>query len=133
MIFLDTDIISYHFSSHTKIKDKLLELADQDERICITVINVYEILKGLKWKNNLQTEAKLMRFIEKLPLFTINKYVINIAANIYANLRKKGISIGDSDILIAAIVIANNGTLVTNNIKHFENIEQLKVVNWVLK
>ena len=37
--------------------------------------------------------------------------------------------IRNSDILIAAIVIANNGTLVTNNTKHFVNIEQLKVVN----
>jgi predicted nucleic acid-binding protein len=35
------------------------------------------------------------------------------------------------DIMIAAIVTKNNGTLVSNNTKHYEDIEQLKLVNWV--
>jgi len=61
----------------------------------------------------------------------LDAHAINIATEIYADLRKRGITIGDVDIFIAAIVIANNGTLITNNTKHFENIEQLKVANWI--
>jgi predicted nucleic acid-binding protein len=52
MIFLDTNIISYYFNANTKIKEKILETIDNNENICTTVINIYEILKGFKWKNN---------------------------------------------------------------------------------
>jgi tRNA(fMet)-specific endonuclease VapC len=50
---------------------------------------------------------------------------------LYSSLRKSGKTIGDADILIAAIVIKNNGTLVSNNTKHYEAIEELKLINWI--
>ena len=64
-------------------------------------------------------------------IFTIDDDAITIAADLYANLRKSGRTIGDADILIAAIVIKNNGTLISNNTKHYEGIEILKLVNWL--
>jgi len=33
--------------------------------------------------------------------------------------------------LIAAIALADNAILVTDNIKHFENIEDLNLENWL--
>jgi len=48
MIFLDTNIISYYFNSNERIKEKILEIIDNDENICTTVINVYEILRGFR-------------------------------------------------------------------------------------
>ena len=131
MIFLDTDIISYHFGADTKIKDKLFKAMQQNEKVCVTVINIYEILKGLKWRSNHQIETKIKNFLNSLSVYSIDIDVIDIASNIYSTLRKKGKPIGDGDILIAAIVIKNNGTLITNNTKHFENIEQLKLENWM--
>ena len=53
------------------------------------------------------------------------------AADIYSNLRKKGKSIGDADILIAAFVIKNNGTLISNNTKHYDDIPNLNLNNWL--
>jgi tRNA(fMet)-specific endonuclease VapC len=131
MIFLDTNIISYYFNSNEKIKEKLLEIIDNNENLCTTVINVYEILKGFKWKNNKDKENQFKEFIEDLIIFTIDDDVINIASDIYSSLRKIGKTIGDADILIAAIVIKNNGTLVSNNTKHFEDIKELKLIDWI--
>ena len=131
MIFLDTNIISYFFNANTMIKEKLLEVIDNDENICTTVINIYEILKGFRWKNNEKKEEQLKEFLEDVIIFTIDEEVINIASNIYSRLRKNGKTIGDADILIAAIVIKNKGILVSNNTKHFEDIEELKLINWV--
>ena len=54
-----------------------------------------------------------------------------LAVEIYADLWKKRFTIGEMDILIAAFCIENNYTLVTANIKDFENIDGLKFVNWV--
>ena len=131
MIFLDTNIISYYFNANTKIKEKILETIDNDGIICTTVINVYEIFKGFRWNNNEKKEKQFKEFLENLSIFTIDDDVIDIAANIYSNLRKSGKTIGDADILIAAIVIKNDGILISNNTKHFEGINQLKLKNWI--
>ena len=131
MIFLDTNIISYYFNANVNIKDKILEAIDSNVNICTTVINVYEIVKGFRWKNNLSKENQFKAFLENIIVFTMDEEVINIASDIYSNLRKNGKTIGDADILIAAIVIRNNGVLVTNNMKHYEDIEQLRLENWI--
>ena len=131
MIFLDTDIISYYFNANIKIKEKILEAIEKNENICTTVINIYEILKGFKWKNNKSKENQFKEFLEDIIVFTIDDDVIEIASEIYSNLRKNGKTIGDADILIAAIVIKNNGILITNNIKHYDDIRSLKLNNWI--
>ena len=38
--------------------------------------------------------------------------------------------IKDSDVLIAAFCVINDCTLVTNNTKHFDNIDSLDVEDW---
>ncbi|MCL2765174.1 MAG: PIN domain-containing protein [Treponema sp.] len=131
MIFLDTDIISYYFNANIKIREKILEAIDSNDNICTTVINIYEILKGFKWKNNKNKENQFKDFLEDVIIFTIDDEVIEIASEIYSDLRKNGKTIGDADILIAAIVIKNNGILITNNIRHYEGIKSLKLINWI--
>ena len=49
----------------------------------------------------------------------------------YCTIRKNGIIADDADILIAAYCIQNNYILVTNNTKHFENIANLELENWL--
>ncbi len=39
--------------------------------------------------------------------------------------------IGRADLLIAAITLAREATLVTRNVKHFRQVPGLKVENWV--
>lgn len=47
------------------------------------------------------------------------------AADIYADLHKRGQLVGDADILIAATAIENNPAIVTNNESHFNRITGL--------
>jgi len=56
----------------------------------------------------------------------------NKAAHIYADLRKKHITIGDADIFIAAFCILHDCILVTENVKHFRVIDELKLENWAI-
>ncbi|MDR1095695.1 MAG: PIN domain-containing protein [Spirochaetaceae bacterium] len=132
MIFLDTNIISYYFNADNTVKKKLLEAIENEEEICTTVINIYEIIKGFRWRNNKKKESQFKEFLEDVAVFTIDDKVVNIASDLYAALRKKGKTIGDADIFIAAIVLKNNGTLISNNTKHYEDIEQLNLMNWLI-
>ena len=60
----------------------------------------------------------------------MNSLAWDEAARLYAVYRQKGESIEDADLFIAAFCIVNDYILVTNNIRHFEQIEGLKVDNW---
>ena len=119
MIFLDSDILSYYFSGNEK------------DQIALTIINVYEVLKGFRWRKNSKKEILFTNFLETVSVFKIDNDVIKLAADIYAELRGNGKTIGDADILIAAIIIKNNGKFVTNNTEHFVNIRELTLVNWL--
>jgi tRNA(fMet)-specific endonuclease VapC len=131
MIFLDTNILSYYFNGNIKIKNRITEALNKNEMVCLTSINVYEMLKGFRWRGSKRKEELFKEFLKKIAVYTIDDEIINIAAGIYADLRKNGKTVGDADILIAAIVISNKGILISNNIKHYEDIKQLELNNWL--
>ena len=131
MIFLDSDILSYYFSGNSKIKEKIAETINTGEEIALTIMNVYELLKGFKWRSNKNKELLFNNFLKTISVFSIDDDTINLASTIYANLRKNGITISDADIIISSIIIKNNGKLVTNNIKHYSDIKELKLINWL--
>ena len=67
--------------------------------------------------------------------FCINSFILDfdtfsceLYGKIYAELKKSGNIIQDSDMMIAAICKTNNKILITRNKKHFENIKDLKLV-----
>ena len=59
----------------------------------------------------------------------MDKSVLEEAAKQYAYLRKNGITI-DDDIIIGSFAIEKESVLVTNNTKHFKNLNGIKLVNW---
>lgn len=56
--------------------------------------------------------------------------VLEESVKIHVHLRKLRKPIEDADIFVAAFCIANDYTLATNNTKHFQNIDRLKIANW---
>jgi predicted nucleic acid-binding protein len=52
------------------------------------------------------------------------------ASRVYAVQRRKGLSIEDADLFIAAFCLIGKYPLVTNNTKHFEQFEGLTCLNW---
>ncbi len=101
------------------------------EPLCLTTINIYEVLKGFRYHSNAKTELEFEQFLNFINICTISDDSISKAADIYADLRKNGITIGDADILIASIVIFNNASLVSNNKKHYGHIENLNLIEWI--
>ena len=61
-----------------------------------------------------------------LPIFNS----LDLYAKEKARLKRNGSLIDDFDLLIGCSSIKNNMILVTNNEKHFEKIENIKIENW---
>ena len=130
MIFLDTDILSYFLSGNHIVVNKMNEAITLGHQIYLTCVNVYEVFKGLKYRGNKNKEQDFLKFLTNVTISYLNDAAIQKAADIYATLRKKGVTIGDADILIASIVVTNGGKFITNNLKHYSNIDNLTMENW---
>ena len=65
-----------------------------------------------------------------LSIIDVNEKVAELAAQIRVDLEKIGLPIGAHDVLIAASALSVNGQLVTRNVREFERVQGLQVVNW---
>lgn len=101
-------------------------------RVAICSIVHYEIVRGLKAADSFRRLREFYELYESLPHLFLdrdNMKAVEKASEIYARLHR-GQTIEDNDILIAAIAMANDCVLVTDNMKHFGRIPGLRLVNW---
>ena len=128
---IDTDIISEFLRGTTNVVHKADDYLKEYEAINFSIITYYEILNGLLYKDARKQLKKFNDFAELNKILPLTISATRQAAEIYANLRKKGQPIGHTDCLIAGIALINNLQLVTNNTEHFERIKGLEIVNWM--
>lgn len=126
----DTNIFSYYIKGDEKIKDRLIKVLSDGNQFIINPITYYEITRGLL---AIDSRKKLQKFNDLCQVFgtlELSNKVLDIAAQNYALLRKKGQLIEDADLFIAATCLVHDLVLITNNTKHFARIKGLKIENW---
>lgn len=114
-VLVDTTVwIDYFRNKQSEKVDKLLELMQQDELICLSPTIVQEVLQGVRDDRlYLKIHDLLFGYII-LVLDPLQSAIA--AAQLFRNLRKKGITIRKStDCLIAYYAIANNTMLLEND------------------
>ena len=127
---IDTDILSEFLRGNSKVIERVDEHLKEYGFISLSIITYYEILNGLLYKDARKQLSKFEDFVELNKVIPLTKRMAKIAANIQADLRKKGTEIGHTDTLIAGIAIANELQLVTNNTDHFMRNKGLEIANW---
>jgi tRNA(fMet)-specific endonuclease VapC len=127
---VDTDILSYYFKQDPQIVRAVAQYLSGFDQLNISLVTYYEVVAGLKFKRAQQQLKLFEDFVRDHHVINITRRSVIISGEIYASLRWKGIIIGTSDTLIAGMAIENNLSLVTNNKRHFELIDGLKIDNW---
>lgn len=127
---IDTDTLSYFFRNNPVVVEKLDKYLQEYGFINLSVITYYEVLNGLYFKDAKKQRKKFEEFVKLNQVLPLTDEVAKNAAKVYAQLRKKGKTVGHNDILIASTAATNNMTLITNNAKHFKDIEGLDMDNW---
>ena len=127
---LDTNIVSYLLKGNAVIATRIEQEKNEGNTFVIPPIVYYEINNWLLMNNSKSRAAIFKKIYSVNGITPISKEVLDIASQIYNSLRKEGIMIETADILIAAWCIENGCTLVSNNTKHFSNID-LDVENWL--
>ncbi len=125
---LDTNIIIFYIKGKFDLDSKIDKIGL--ENCFISEITIAELLHGALKSQNPTKHLKIVEDIQK----NITVIPISNALKIYAKeksrLEKKGIPIDSFDILIGATAINNKFVMVTNNTKHFDRLNNLKLEDW---
>lgn len=132
-VLIDTDIFSYYLKGDEKVLTNINHYLSYGFELKISLITYYEITSGLKAINAFKKLRKFESIITDSNIVLPSLKSIDISAEIYGELRKKGQAVDDMDLLIAGIAIENQMILITNNVKHFDKIPDLKIQNWTIE
>ena len=73
----------------------------------------------------------LLRFLDATQLLSVTPEIAERCGQVRAKMFDEGHIVPIADMLIAATALVYDLTLVTHNVKHFEAIPGLTIVDWV--
>lgn len=129
-LLLDTDTVSYFLKNVPSVVEQMRGHLEDGFILHLSVITCYEVYNGLYYKNAKKKLKDFEAFKRKCIVLPLTLPIANNAANHYANLRKKGKTIQHTDALIAGTALEHDLQLVTNNTKHYQDINELELDNW---
>ena len=127
-MILDTD----HCIAILRQKLDLSDHIAADEELYITSITVAELTHGAH--RSLHREDNLTRLevlFAAMTVLSFDEMAGRRFGHLKAELEEKGEPLDDLDLQIASIALEHNLPLVTNNVKHFKRVENLKLENWI--
>jgi len=131
MYMLDTNICIYI------IKKKPISVLQKFESlplgsVAMSLVTYGELEFGALRSNNSKQALDILDEIAAyIPVLPMPIDASKEYADIRAKLSAKGTPIGNNDLWIAAHARALGHTLVSNNVREFERVDNLKLENWV--
>lgn len=99
--------------------------------VAVSSLTVGELVMGTHLSEDPPRElAKVEVFLRPIRVLPFDRDEAYRWANLDAQLRKQGNRIEAEDAMIAATALALGMTLVTGNLKRFDRVKGLKVVDW---
>jgi len=127
---LDTNIIIYTLKNRFESIRFKIENAGIDN-VCVSSLTVAEMEFGAaKSANPDSARARLYEFLTPFEILPFDAKSAEYYGRIRATMEKTGNIIGPIDLLIAAIALANDCSVVTHNTKEFLRVPNLKIEDW---
>ena len=129
MFLLDTNTVIYFFKGKGRVRERLSATRPAD--VSMSAVSLYEIEVGIaKSVQPAKRRKQLDTFLAVVPVVPFDRSVARTAAEVRADLEKRGIPIGALDNLIAGTALAHHATLVTRNTREFSRLADLTVIDW---
>ncbi len=131
---LDTNILIDFLNEVPSVVEKIILVGTR--QCCISVISLHELYYGAQLAREKKEEyyykelEKINTLLEYFKVLTLKTNGEEYAHIKYA-LRNKGKPVDEFDMLIAAHAVSEGLTVVTDNLKHFQNMPDVKVENWL--
>jgi tRNA(fMet)-specific endonuclease VapC len=130
-VLLDTDVLSALMRQRFPAVATSQEYLEAHGYLTFSVVNRYEILRGLKVKDAMRQISVFEQLCAASEVLPLTDVIFVRAAEIYADLYRRGELIGEADILIAATAQEHGLIVATNNTEHFARIRSLSIENWL--
>lgn len=127
---LDTDTVSFFLKGVPQVKVQFDMVYATQGYYNISIMTYYEIMNGLIFKDAKRQLESFENFTKLCRILPLTIEIAQLAAIIYADLRRKNQMIGHSDVLIGATALHYDLMVVTNNQGHFQRIPGLVLDNW---
>ena len=112
------------------LQNKFVTMTSED--CFISEVTLAELKFGVanseKPAQNKKVLENFLTGVQILPIF----HSLDLYASEKARLRKLGTPIDEFDLLIGVTSVFHELIMVTNNIKHFERIERIKLEDWTV-
>jgi len=123
---IDTDWAIHYLNANSKIVANLD--ARRADGIAISVIQVAELYEGALYaRDPAASEGELHDFLTGMAKLPTDEDTCRIFGRERGRLRAFSKIIGDFDLMIAATAIQHHLILLTNNRRHFDRIEALRI------
>ena len=134
MICLDSCVIIDFLNKDINAQKVLKQF--YNEGLFVTEIAIFEVAKGVIYSSMNQKIKKqeydhFLNFVSSFNILpSLGQFSLE-AAKISADLLKKGKPIDDNDCLTIAIMKKNNiKKIITRNVKHFSQIQDIKIISY---
>jgi tRNA(fMet)-specific endonuclease VapC len=129
--FLDTDIcVAFLRGTSSVVRERLLR--NTRTTVALPAIVVAELLLGAEKSTQPQRHReRVEEFVGSFQIVAFGRDAANHCARIRAQLEDAGQPIGANDYIVAAVVAAEKGILVTGNVRECKRIPGLKLENWL--
>ena len=132
MYMLDTNICIYILKKRPTVVLDKFDIVRRDQ-IYISIITYAELKFGVeKTSSKKMNQEILNEFVARLQIRLWDEEAANHYAKIRYHLERQGTLIGNMDLMIASHARSCGDKLVTNNLKEFNRVPELKLVNWII-
>jgi len=123
---IDTDWIIHYLNGNKGIIEKIRSI--EKAGLAMSVVSLAELYEGIYYSTNpAGNEKALNDFLSGVSILGIESEVCKVFGKERGRLRQAKKMIGDLDLLIASTCLHHRITLLTNNRKHCEVVENLSL------
>lgn len=127
---LDTNTcIRYLNGTAPGVLQRMQRISPQQIAVC-SVVKAELFFGAMRSSDPIRTLTRQRRFLDQFVSLPFDDAAAEEYARIRADLTKQGTPIGPNDLLIAAIALARQATLVTHNIGEFGRVAGLAIEDW---
>lgn len=134
LCLIDTDVLSYILKQREPVYQKSQEYLKTHGKFTISCITYYECFRGYKAVDATKRLQVFQEFLNLTDVLYLDRAILDKAGEIYGVLKQKGMLPGEFDIFIGATTLVQHLTLVTNNAKHYQALQEyfsLNISNWM--
>jgi len=102
-----------------------------EEDVAISAVTASELLHGVRRARTAAQHHRRQAFVEgllaELPVVAFDLTVARVHASLWADLARRGVAVGERDLMIGATAIAKDYAIATRDERSFPKIPGLKV------